>query len=451
MMIPRKNSKTTMAAAAILFVLYCDAEPGARVYGAASEAEQARECFTIVADMVRAKPELMSRAELFHRHMLVGGGLYRSLTASAGSKHSLNAHMVVLDELHAHPTPELANVLMTSQGTRTQPITLHTTTSDFERPNSICNQKHDYGSKVRDGIIDDPAFLPVIYEATIDDDWTDPKIWRKANPNLGVSISEEYLDRECKRAQEEPSFENTFKRLHLNIRTEQETRLIPMEAWNGKCNGALPDLDGRECYGGLDLASTQDITALVLVFPIDGKYILKPYFWIPLDGARRRERADRVPYLQWIREGHITGTPGVRCDYSYLRRDINALDKQFKIRELAIDPWNADQLYTQLAEEDGWGERALLHGQTTKDMNGPTLELEAAVASGRIIHGGNPVLTWMASNVAADTDSMGNIRPSKKKSTEKIDGIVATCMGIGRATVRTDKRSVYETRGLISV
>ncbi len=452
--IARKNSKTTMAAAVILAVLFRDNEPGCEVYSAASERDQARLCFEIVTAMIRGQDELESMAELFKYSLTANGGSYKALSSEAGSKHGFNAHLVVNDELHAHKTPELTEVLMTSMGSRRQPLAVHMTTSDFERPNSICNQIHDHASKVRDGILEDAAFLPVIYEATIDDDWTDPVVWAKANPNLGISVKNDYMNRKCEKAKNELSFENTFKRLHLNIRTEQETRFLAMEKWD-LCDGrlwALPDLNGKACFGGLDLASTSDVSALVLAFPLeDDIYAIKSFFWIPEETAVKRSKADRLAYAQWCAAGLMKATDGATCDYSVIRHDINELAKQYDIREIAVDPWNARQLQTQLREEDGWGDRVIDHRQGFISMSGPTKDLDRLVISGLLVHGGNPVLRWMASNTVVKTDPAGNLKPDKEKSAEKIDGIVALIMALGRAALRTDHTSVYETRGLLSV
>ncbi len=441
--IPRKNSKTTMAAAIVLVVLCMDQEPGCEAYSAAAERDQARLCFEIVTGMIRNEPLLEEHAELFKYSLTIGDGSYKALSSEAGSKHGFNAHLVVNDELHAHRTPELTEVLTTSMGSRRQPLVVHMTTSDFERPNSVCNQKHDHASKVRDGIIKDVAFLPVIYEATIDDDWTDPAVWAKANPNLGISISRDYIERECERAKESPSYENTFKRLHLNIRTEQETRFLAMEKWDA-CDGALPDLDGKECFGGLDLASTSDISALVLAFPLEeDAYAVKAFFWIPEETAVKRSKADRLSYAQWCAAGLIKATDGATCDYSVIRHDINELAKQYDIREIAVDPWNARQLQTQLREEDGWGDRVIDHRQGFISMSGPTKDLDRLVISGKLVHGGNPVLRWMASNTVVRTDPAGNLKPDKEKSSEKIDGIVALIMALGRAALRVENTNPF--------
>jgi phage terminase large subunit-like protein len=292
----------------------------------------------------------------------------------------------------------------------------------------------------------------VIFEASADDDWTDPEVWRKANPNLGVSVSLEYLERQCKRAQDSPAFENTFKRLHLNIRTSADVAWLSMQKWD-ECAGEpvlLEDYAGRECWAGLDLATTRDLTALVLAFPEDDDtYTLLPVFWIPRETALARERADRVPYTQWIREGWITETQGDATDYATIRRDINAIAKDHKIaiKELAIDRlFQGDQLGRELAEQDGFN--AIAHGQGFLSMAGPTARFDELVIDGSIRHGGNPVLRWHASNVAVETDAAGNIKPTRKRSKEKIDGIVAAIMAVGRAVSRSQTRSVYEGRGM---
>lgn len=444
--LPRKNGKTTLIAAILVYVLYCDGENGAEIYSAAADRDQARLVFEQARGMVQQEPELNRRAHVYQHSIVVGGSSYKTVSAEAGTKHGYNSHLVVIDELHAQPNRELVDVLMTSTGARSQPLVIHITTSDYERP-SICNEKHDYASKVRDGIIDDVAFLPVIYEAHLEDDWTDPAVWAKSNPNLGVSVSEEYLARECQRAQESPSFENTFKRLHLNIRTEQDVRWLQMDRWDA-CNKAfdMETLAGESCWCGLDLATTTDIAAFVKVFKRDDRYILVPTFWVPRERIGLRDRRDRVPYLQWTREGLITATEGDAIDYAAIERDILADSKVYKIEEIAADPWNATQVLQHLA-----GENLVVfeHRQGFASMSSPTKEFEKAVLAGRIVHGGHPVLRWMASNVTVETDASAGLKPSKKKSTEKIDGIVAAIMAVGRASMgQPEPPSYYETHGL---
>jgi phage terminase large subunit-like protein len=477
--VPRKCGKSELAGGLGNLLTFADGEPGAQVYCAAADREQARLVFNAAKTMVAAEPELASRSRTYTNSIVVPdtAGVLKVVFAEAYNKHGINAHGIIIDELHAQPNRDLVDVLTTSTGARRQPLIIHITTADYDRE-SICNEKYDYACKVRDGIIDDPAFLPVIYEATLDDDWTDPNVWAKANPNLGVSVSMEYLERECRRARETPTYENTFKRLHLKMRTQQDVRWLSLEQWDacggGHTGGADPidedSLRGRECFIGLDLSTTTDVTALVMVFPAgknahrshyirtadeyfnesnedsrdDGAVTIIPRFWIPADNAKKREDRDRVPYVTWARQGLIEMTPGNVVDYEVIRQRINELEQQYDIREIAIDPWNATHLSTQL---QGDGFEVVTFGQGYKSMTAPTKELEKLVVSGKLRHGGHPVLRWMASNVAVEMDPAGNVKPSQKKSTERIDGIVATIMALGRALVAQDNLSIYAKRG----
>ena len=444
--VPRKNGKTTLIAAIVAYALFCEGEPGAEIYSAAAEREQARLVYDQVTGMIRNEPALRDRSTIYKYSVVFGGASYKAISAEAGSKHGFNSSLVVVDELHAQPNRELVDVLSTSMGSRRQPLMIHITTSDFERE-SICNEKHDYAGKVRDGVIQDRSFLPVIFEASTKDDWTDPKIWKAANPNLGVSLSEEYLARECQRAQDSPTFENTFKRLHLNIRTEQEIRWLPMDRWDA-CNGAVLPSPGEPCWCGLDLSAKSDVTAFVAAFRDDDGYVLVSKFWLPRDEARERDRRDRVPYLTWAREGWITLTEGNVVDYEVIRRDINEFATEHPIQELAADPWNAYHILREMGEDDGL--EVFEHRQGFAGMAAPTQEFEKAVLAGKIAHGGNPVLRWMASNVTVETDAAGNLKPSKKKSSEKIDGIVAAVMAVGRAALQEGSGpSAYEDHGVL--
>jgi phage terminase large subunit-like protein len=373
---------------------------------------------------------------------------YRVIASDDKTAHGFNTHGAVVDELHTQNNRDLVDALMTSTGAREQPLILYITTSDFDREGSICNEKHEYASKVRDGL-KDPAFLPVIFEASPDDDWTKPATWKKANPNLGVSVSLEYLKRECKRAQETPSFENTFKRLHCNIRTQQDVRWLQMAQWDA-CNGDVSSdaLAGRPCFAGLDLASTTDIAAFTLVFPEDG-YAVLPFFWVPADNAHERERKDKVFYETWGRQGLIELTPGNTQDYDRIRARIVELGETFDIRQIAIDRWNSTQLQTQL---QGDGFDVVPYGQGFASMSAPTKELERLVLACELAHGGNDVLRWMASNATTEEDAAGNLKLSKKKATEKIDGMVALVMALGVSMLaEISGPSVYNDRGFVCV
>lgn len=443
--IPRKAGKSTLAAGIALYLLLADGEPGAEVYSAAADREQAAIVFEMAKQMADAAPAIRRRVQAFKRALTVPStaSSYKVLSSEAYTKHGLSAHGIVVDEVHALPDRELWDVLTTSTGARRQPLTVAITTAGYDR-HSLCYELYDYACKVRDGILDAPAFLPVIYEAAPDDDWKAPATWRKAHPGLGVSVKEEYFAAECEKAAQLPSYENTFKRLLLNIWTEQDTRWLPMHEWDA-CADELPDLACRACFAGLDLSTTTDITALVLAFPVGSKVHLLPFFWVPREGIHKRARRDRVPYDVWQREGWIEATDGSVIDYEVIRAKINELGTKYQIKEIAIDRWNATQLATQLT---GDGFEMVGFGQGFASMSSPAKELERRILGREISHGGNPVLRWMASNVSVTQDPAGNVKPDKAKSTERIDGIVASLMALGRAMeAQEEKASRYETEG----
>ena len=445
--LPRKNSKTTLSAAIATYCLFKDNEPGAEIYCAAAEREQASLLFDIAKHMVLQDDVLKAQAKIYQKSIGIEAtaSWFRAISADAQTKHGFNSHCVIVDELHAQPNSELVDVLQTSLGSRRQPLLIYITTSDYERE-SICNQIHEYASQVRDGIVRNRAFLPVIYEASTSDDWHNEGTWYKANPNLGVSIKMDYFKSECQKAIDAPSRENLFKRLHLNIRTEQQTRWFNMDRWD-TCAGTVDpaELEGKRCFAGLDLASTNDVTALALLFPDKSGYTVLPFFWIPEDKAREIEQKRRVPYSTWGRQGHVAVTPGNVVDYDVVRAAINHLGDKYKIQEIAVDRWNATQITTQLT---GDGFEMVAYGQGFASMSAPSKELEKLILSGGLNHGGNPVLRWMASNASVLSDAAGNIKPDRKNREQKIDGIVAAVMALGRAMLQGEKKSCYETRGI---
>jgi phage terminase large subunit-like protein len=455
--VPRKNGKTTLVAGILLYGLFEDGESGAEIYGAASEYKQASLVFEHARGMVMWNPRYRpsrengikvyeGQAKAIQLGEETGWATYRVISRKDDAAHGFSVHMAAIDELHTQPDGRLVEALMTGTGGRRQPLVVYMTTADYMRE-SICNQKYEYANQVRQGIIRDSRFLPVVWEALGEDDWTDPATWEKANPNIGVSVKREYLERECKRAQDSPAYENTFKRLHLNIRTEQDVRWLQMVRWDA-CGGDIDPgkLRGKKCYAGLDLSSTTDITALCLLFPEQGNAVL-PFFWIPEANARERERRDRVPYVDWARRGLIEMTPGNVVDQGFIRKRINELKDDYEIVEVAADPWNSVQLQTDLTQD---GFEVVAFRQGFASMSSPTKELETLVLAENLRHGAHEVLRWMAANVSVDMDPAGNMKPSKKASTERIDGIVALIMAIGRATLAIQKGpSVYEDRGVL--
>ncbi len=427
--LPRKNGKSTLCAGIALKLLF-DGEPGAQIFSCGADREQARLVFEMAKACVEMSPSLRSRLKVYRNSIVREDthSFYKALSAEAFTKHGLNAHGVIFDELHAQPDRELADVMQTSMGARRQPLMIYITTAGWDR-RSVCYEIWRYAEAVQAGAIKDETFLPEIYCAPDGADWKSEKTWATANPNLGVSIKLDFLRSECARAVEMPSYENTFKQLYLNCWTEQSTRWLQMDKWAQGNKPCPVMLDGRECFAGLDLASTFDTTCFCLLFQLDdGSFWVEPHFWIPRENAHQREKRDKVPYITWERQGHLKFTEGNVTDFDQVRADIMALTKKYNIRQVAIDRWNATQLATQL---QGDGVNVLGFGQGYSSMSSAAKALEAACVAGRLHHGGHPVLAWQASNVAIQQDHAGNIKPSKAKSNERIDGIVALTMALG--------------------
>ena len=311
------------------------------------------------------------------------------------------------------------------------------------------------------------------YIATVDagDDWTDPAVWIKANPSLGVTVKIEDLKRQVDEAREMPAQQNAIRRLRLNEWTEQVTRWLDMAVWDEGGPPAATDwrtvkeelddleamLAGRTCYGGLDLARVTDLSAFVLLFPptsdddlrtLADKWIALCRFWAPEDDILRRARRDRVPYDVWRDQGFLVATPGNATDFAFIEREIVDLAARFDLREVAYDRTFAGEIVQNLQDE---GVKLVEFGQGFLSLAAPTAELERLSVSRALWHGGHPVLRWNASNVAVRQDPAGNLKPDKERSTERIDGISALVNALGRAIMRdsTGGRSIYENQGLV--
>jgi len=455
--IPKKQGKSELAAAIALYLTCGDFEHGGEVYGCASDRQQASIVFDVAVDMVEQCPALKSRIKpMLSQKRLVYrplGSFYQVLSAEAYTKHGLNVHGVVFDELHAQPNRDLYDVMLHGSGdARKQPLFFLITTAGTDR-NSICWEVHQKAEDILQGRKIDPTFYPVIYSAADTDDWTSEKVWKKVNPSLGITVDIEKLRVAFENAKQNPAEENLFRQLRLNQWVKQSVRWMPMDKWD-KC--AFPvdaeKLRGRTCYGGLDLSSTTDITAFVLVFPpLDesDKYQILPFFWIPEENIDQRVRRDHVPYDVWEKQGYIKTTEGNVVHYGFIENFIEELGTKYNIREIAFDRWGAVQMTQNL---DDMGFTVVPFGQGYKDMSPPTKELMKLTLEKRIAHGGNPVLRWMMDNVYVKTDPAGNIKPDKEKSTEKIDGIVATIMALDRAIRNKGySGSIYDERGILII
>lgn len=452
--IPKKNGKSELAAAVALYMTCGDNEWGAEVYGCASDRQQASIVFDVAVDMVDQCPALKKRIKpIMSVKRLVyqpTNSFYQVLSAEAYTKHGLNVHAVVFDELHAQPNRDLYDVMTKGSGdARTQPLFFLITTAGTDR-NSICWEVHQKALDILAGRKIDPTLYPVIYGIDDNDDWTSEENWYKANPSLGHTIDIEKVRVAFQSAKENLAEENLFRQLRLNQWVKQSVRWMQMERWDACAFSVYPDnLRGRVCYGGLDLSSTTDITAFVLVFPplADGdKFIVLPYFWIPEDNLATRVRRDHVPYDIWQQQGYIKTTDGNVVHYGFIEAFIEELNTKYHIKEIAFDRWGAVQMVQNL---EGMGFTVVPFGQGYKDMSPASKELMKLTMEKKLAHGGNPVLRWMMDNIYVKTDPAGNIKPDKEKSTERIDGAVALIMALDRAIRNVNKASVYDERGIL--
>lgn len=458
--IPRKNAKSTIAAGLGLYLLIADGEPGAEVYASATKKDQAKIVHSAAEAMVKKSAGLKRFVKTFRNNISCErlSSKFEPLGADSNTLDGLNPHGNIIDELHAHRDRGVWDVLDTAMGARRQPMTIPITTAGTYEPESIGWQVHDHAIKVLEGILEDDTFFAFVAAADPDADWTSPETWATANPNLGVSVKAEYLRDQCEKAKAQPSFQNTFLRLHLNVWTQQMSRWIPIEKWN-ECEPATLSraetvareqaLLGRSCFGGLDLAATIDIAALALAFRSeDGFYDWLYRFWVPAETIIERSRRDLVPYDAWQRDGWLVATPGNVIDYEFIQAEIKQLTRLYQVHEIGYDPWNATETATRLL---GAGLAMVEVRQGFASMSGPSKEFEKLVTARKMRHGGHPIMRWMVANVATRKDANENYMPDKKSSGEKIDGVVASIMALSRTMVNPTPESVYETEDLLIV
>jgi phage terminase large subunit-like protein len=358
--------------------------------------------------------------------------------------------MALIDEYHAHPDSSLLDVIDSGMGARDNPLLSIITTAGFNLQSS-CYLERNYAISVLRGEVQDDTYFAIIFTLDKGDDWKDEAVWQKSNPNLGVTVGIKDMRRMCNKAIESPVALNNFLTKKLNVWTSQETKFFDMEKWNA-CDGYIDpeELKGKPCYIAADLASKIDIGCLVALFRMDdGRVAVLPKFYCPKEGARKRSRIDKVPYLVWGEEEHLVLTPGDRIDYDTIKSDIMAMFNKYNVQSMGFDKWNFEYLYQRLISEGVDKEKIYEYPQTLRMMSEPTKELEVLVAEKRIIHNQNPILSWMAGNTAVYIDPNENIRPVKDRSSEKIDGIVATVMALGMELIDQKEESVYEDRGIL--
>lgn len=457
--VARKNGKSTETAGVGLYLLDADGEPGAEVYSAATKRDQARIVWDEAHRMVQASPALRRRINVLrgrgNMHVLDTHSKFEPLGADVDGMDGLHVHAALVDELHAHRTREVWDVLDSATGARQQPLIWAITTAGFNQ-DGICYEVRTYAVEILEGRVEDDTVFA--YIATIDegDDPFDEAIWPKANPNLGISVKIDDMQRLAKRAEVMPTALNNFLTKRLNVWTQQETRWIPMDIWEenrGETDAEkfAENLKGGVAYGGLDLGAVQDLAAWVMAFPVEGSDDIDiiARFWCPQDRLHDETNRYRTQYQAWERAGWLQTTPGRAIDYAFIKAQILQDAETYQLVDFNVDRlFQAHQLAVELLDE---GLTVVGMGQGYMSMAAPMKEFERRLLHGNIRHGGNPILRWMAGNVSVRQDPAGNLKPDKATSQGKIDGIVALVMALDRV-MRHEKpeRSVYEDRGVLA-
>lgn len=453
--VPRKNGKTTIAGGIATYLTAADDEAGAQVYAVAAGKDQARFCFDPVKAMAEKSPALSQfvrtrQSRIIHEP---SNSYFAVVSRVADLLHGANIHGAIIDELHVHATPDLVEAVETGTGSRTQPLVLIITTADDGRQTSVYARRREYVEQVARRALRDPTLYGAVWGATEADDPHTQETWQKANPGFGISPSREYLAQASNEAKQSPADLAKFLRLHLGLRTRQNTKYIEMAAWDR--NASMVDehvLAGRECYGGLDLAATSDLCALAWVFPDgDGGYEVLWRQWAPEGALEALNRRTSGEADVWVRRGLLTLTPGTVADYAYIRAQINRDREKFDVRAVAYDPWNATALVTDLMGDEA---PMIQMRQGLASMSAPTKELLRVVLEGtedrpRFRHGGNGLARWQVDNLGVEMDAAGNVKPSKKNSGDKIDAVVAAIMALDQAIRNEGGDSVYETGNLL--
>ena len=448
--LPRKNGKSTLISAIALYMTLADNEPSAEDFIAAGDRSQANIIFEVASGMVRNDSQLNKNLKVFKNSIIheKSQSSLKALSSEASSKFGYNASFICMDEFFVQKDASLWDALTTSVGSRRQPMTIAITTAGYNRE-SICYKTEEYGRKVSEGIIKDETFYYIKYYCDLETDWTTEEALIKANPGLESGVVKlDYLKREQQKAIKLPSYENTFRMLHLNQWMSSASRWLSDQQWMA-CNQSeinLEDYKGMTAYAGLDLASVRDVSAFVLIIPEDERVTVIPFFFAPQENAYVRSRRDQVDYIGWGKEGLMDLTPGDVTDYNYIKEKIKEIAELVNIKEIAYDRWNSSQLVIDLVND---GLPLAPFGQGFASMSAPTKELEKMVLAKEINHGGNKVLRWMCSNLAMKSDPAGNIKMDKSKSSEKIDGMISLVMALGSYMNDDSEDSSYDDRGIV--
>lgn len=446
--VARKNGKSAKSSGIALYLFGADNEPGAEVYSAATTRDQARIVFDDARRMALREPEMCEALgiEVLQHQLLIEEEAckFLPLSAEGSTLDGLNIHGGIIDELHAHKTRDVFDVIDSATGARDQSLLWMITTAGTDR-SGICYEQRTHATKILDRVVVDETFFAIIFTLDDGDDWTDPAVWIKANPNLGVSVLIDDMEMACRKAMSMSSAVANFLTKRLNVWVNADSAWMDMRAWDRCANPSLriEDMRGLECYIGLDLASKIDIAVEVKLFPPQAgreKWALFGRYYLP---ERAVENSTNSQYDGWRREGLLTVTDGEVTDYDVIEDDIRDDCADFNVLEVAFDPFQATQLSGHLITE---GIPMTEMRPTVLNFSEPMKQLEALVLTGQLEHDGDPVMTWMISNVVAHQDRKDNIYPNKERPENKIDGPVGAIMALGRAMVQIEpERSFWET------
>ena len=449
--IARKNGKTALSAGIGLYMLFADGEARPEVYSAATVKDQARICFSDAVEIVK-KTDLKNYLSPYRNSIVyeLKGGTMKPLSSDYGTHDGLNPSCGIIDEFHAHKDSGMFDVIKSAFGARRQPLMFIITTAGFNK-NGACYAYRSNVIKILQGINEDDSLFGIIYTLDSKEEWDNPKMWIKSNPNLGVSVFPEYLADQVNDAKNRPEAVRNVMTKNVNLWVDAEKTWILDDMWQ-KCIGTtdIKSLRGCKCWGGLDLSNVSDITAFVLLFHENEKFQLLPFFWIPEEKMLEKIRKENINYDKWSSLGFVKVTAGNVLDYDFVKADILQIAEIYDLQSTAYDRWNASQTIIDLQNE---GMECSPFGQGYGSMGAPTKEFEKMVLTEKIEHFGNPVLRWMMASTVVKTDPAGNIKPDKEKSSQKIDGIVASIMALGEwMTAQAEEdNNPYNQRGMLSL
>ena len=449
--IARKNGKTALSAGIGLYMLFADGESRPEVYSAATVKDQAKICFSDAVEIVKAT-DLKNYLTPYRNSIVyeLKGGMMKPLSSDYGTHDGLNPSCGIIDEFHAHKDSGMFDVIKSAFGARKQPLMFIITTAGFNKAGA-CYAYRDNVIKILRGINEDDALFGIIYTMDSKEEWDNPKMWIKSNPNLGVSLFSNYLEDQVNDAKNRPEAVRNVMTKNVNLWVDAAKTWILDDMWM-KCIGEtdLEDLKGCQCWGGLDLSNVSDITSFVLLFHENDKFQLLPFFWIPEETMLEKIRKENINYDKWVAGGFVKVTAGNIVDYDFVKADILTIVEDYDLQSSAYDRWNSSQTIIDLQNE---GMECTPFGQGYGSMSAPTKEFEKLVLTEKIEHFGNPVLRWMLASIAIMTDPAGNIKPDKSKSTQKIDGIVASIMALGEwMTAQAEEdNNPYNQRGMLTL